>query len=200
MPELLERAGDADPAGVAAVPVGHRVRVPWRAACRVGGEGEGIFRHPDAEGRSLGAAALEPLGEQLAGERVQGQQAAFAGLGRFLDPVALLDDVGGGDPDLLTSEVEPVLAQRANFAAPGSGRDRGPQVQAEFLVFGADEVEPPGSLLRGRRVRLAVAWMRWPGVAGDVIRPIRSTIRSTGSDNSVRFTKSTWSRLSESNR
>jgi hypothetical protein len=50
---------------------------------------------------------------------------------------------------LLPSEVEPVLAQRADFAAPGSGRDSGPQVQAEFLVVGPDEIEQPGRELGG---------------------------------------------------
>jgi hypothetical protein len=32
-------------------------------------------------------------------------------------------------------------------AAPGSGGERGPQVQAELLVFGPDEVEQPRRLL-----------------------------------------------------
>ena len=89
----------------------------------------------------LGSAALEALAEQLAGQKIQRQDAALAVLGRLLDPVPLLDDVGRGDPDLLAGEVEPVLAQRADLAAPSSGRDRGPQVQAEFLVLGPHEVE-----------------------------------------------------------
>jgi len=126
VPKLLQRAGDADPASVAAIPVRHRVGVPRRVACRVGGERERVVRYLDAEGLGFGAAALESLAEQLASQQVQGQDAALAVLGRLLDPVALLDDVVGGDPDLLSSEVEPVLAQRADFAAPGSGRDRGP--------------------------------------------------------------------------
>jgi len=134
--EFLQRAGDADPSGVPAVPVSHRVGVPRRTARRVRGESERVFGHVDAKISRLSATTLEPLTEQLAGQKVQRQDAAFTVLGRLLDPVALLDDVVRGDPDLLSPEVEPVLAQRADFAAPGSGRDGGPQVQAEFLVLG----------------------------------------------------------------
>lgn len=69
MPQLLQRACDADPAGVPAVPVGHRVGVPWRAACRVGGERECAFRHPGSEVPRLGTAALESLAKQFTGQQ-----------------------------------------------------------------------------------------------------------------------------------
>jgi hypothetical protein len=74
--QLLQRAGDADPAGLSAVAVGHRVGVPGLAACRVGRERERVFWDLDAEGTRLGAAAPEVLLEQLAGQQVQGQDAA----------------------------------------------------------------------------------------------------------------------------
>ena len=61
VPELLQRAGDADPAGVPAVPVGHGVRVPRLAARRVGREGERVLGHLDAKSPGFGAATLEPL-------------------------------------------------------------------------------------------------------------------------------------------
>jgi hypothetical protein len=148
--------------------VRHRVGIPWRAACRVRGERERVFRDLDAEGLGLGAASLESFAEQLAGQQVEGQDAALAVFGCLLDPASLLDDVVGGDPDLLSSEVEPVLPQRADFAAAGSGRDRDPQVQAELLVLGPDEIEQPGGQLGGGRVRLALTGMRRPGVLRDV--------------------------------
>ena len=89
VPELLQRAGDADPAGVPAVPVRHRVGIPRLAADRVRRERERVLRHLDAESPCLGAAALEPLLEQLAGQQVAGQQverqdAALSVLGRLL--------------------------------------------------------------------------------------------------------------------
>ena len=114
----------------------HRVRVPRLAACRVGREREGVFGHLDAEGTGLGAAALEPLLEELAGQQVQGQDAALSVLRCLLDVLALLDQVVAGQADLLASEVEPVLAQGAYLAAPRAGRERGPQVKAELLVLG----------------------------------------------------------------
>ena len=43
MSQLLQRAGDADPSGVPAVPVGHRVGIPWLPAYRVRGERERVF-------------------------------------------------------------------------------------------------------------------------------------------------------------
>ena len=89
------------------------------AAYRVRGERERVFGHVDAESSRLSATTLEPLTEQLAGQKVQRQDAAFTVLGRLLDPVALLDDVVGGDPDLLSAEVEPVLAQRADLRRAG---------------------------------------------------------------------------------
>jgi hypothetical protein len=60
----------------------------------------------------LGTAVLEPFAEQLAGQQVKGQNAAFAVPGWLLDPLALLDQVVPGEPDLLAGEVEPVLAER----------------------------------------------------------------------------------------
>ena len=63
VPQLLQRAGDADPPGVPAVPVGHRVGIPRRAACRVRRERECVFRHLDAKGPRVGSAALEALAE-----------------------------------------------------------------------------------------------------------------------------------------
>ena len=101
VPQFLQGAGDADPAGVPAVSVGHGIGVPWRPARRIGGERVGIFWHGHAELVRLGAAAPEPLAEQLTGEQVQREEAAVACLGGFLDAGALLDDVVGGDPDLL---------------------------------------------------------------------------------------------------
>ena len=78
VPQFLQRAGDADPAGVPAVSVGHGVGVPWRPPRRIGGERVRVFRHGHAELGRLGAAALEPLAEQLTGEQVQREQAAVA--------------------------------------------------------------------------------------------------------------------------
>ena len=87
--------------------------------------------------------------------------------------LALLDEVVAGQADLLTGEVEPVLAQGAHLAAPGAGRERGPQVQAELLVVGPDEVEQLRGLVRAWQVRFALAWMRWAGVFRHVtIRPV----------------------------
>jgi hypothetical protein len=148
--------------------VGHGVRVPGGLACRVGRERERVLGHRDAQGPGLGAAALEPLLEQLAGQQVQRQDPALAVLGRLLDVLALLDQVVAGQVDLLAGEVEPVLAQGADLTAPRAGRERGPQVQAELLVLGPDQVEQPRGLVRARRVRLALARMRRPGVFRDV--------------------------------
>ena len=199
MSQPLQRAGDANLAGVPAIPVGHRVRVPRRAAFRVRGEGERVVRYLHAEGLGLGAAALEPLAEQLAGQQVEGQDAALSVLGCLLDPLALLDQVVAGEADLLASEVEPVLAQGARLAAPGPGRERRPQVQSEILVLGPDAVEQPRGLVRARRVRLTLARMRRAGVLGDIaLGPLvatarsRSTTRSTLSNATVRFTSSSW--------
>jgi hypothetical protein len=61
--ELLQRAGDADPAGVPAVPVGHGVWVPRLAARRVGRKRERVLGYLDAESPGLGAAAQETLVE-----------------------------------------------------------------------------------------------------------------------------------------
>jgi hypothetical protein len=148
--------------------VGHRVGIPRRAACRVRRERECVFWQLDAKGLRVGSAALEALAEKLAGQKVQRQDAAFTVLRRLLDPVPLLDDVIRGDPDLLTGEVEPVLAQHADLTPPSSGRDRGPQVQAEFLVLSPHEVEQPCGLIRARRIGLALARMRRAGVLSDV--------------------------------
>ena len=149
VPELLQRTGDADPAGVPTVAVGHRVGVPRLAAHRVRREGERIVRHLDADGLCVGSAALEPVAEQLAGQKVQRQDAAFTVLGRLLDPVPLLDDVIRGDPDLLAGEVEPVLAQRADFTAPGSGRDRSPRI-----TVAGNPISPAWRCLLGNSVAL----------------------------------------------
>jgi hypothetical protein len=67
VPELLQRAGDADPAGVAAVAVCHGVRIPRLAACWVGRERERVFGYLDAKRPGLGPAALKPLLEELTG-------------------------------------------------------------------------------------------------------------------------------------
>ena len=91
VPELLQRAGDADPAGVPAVAMGHRVGVPRLAAGRVGRERERVFRHLDAEGACRDPAAPEVLLEQLAGQQVQGQDAALSVLGRLWGCPALTD-------------------------------------------------------------------------------------------------------------
>jgi hypothetical protein len=42
----------------------------------VRGERERVFRHLDAKSLRIGTAALEALAEQLAGQKVQGQDAA----------------------------------------------------------------------------------------------------------------------------
>jgi hypothetical protein len=185
VPELLQRAGDADPAGVPPVPVGHGVRVPGRLARRVRRERECLLGHLDAQGPGLGAAAPEPLLEQLAGQQVQRQDAALAVLGRLLDVLALLDQVVAGQADLLAGEVEPVLAQGAHLTAPRAGRERGPQVQAELLVLCPDEVEQPRGLVRARRVRFALARVRRPGVLGHVaVSPVVADgqVQSRGDD------------------
>ena len=70
---------------------------------------------PGRRGLCVGSAALEALAEHLAGQEVQGQDAAVTVLGCLLDPVPLLDDVGRGDPDLLAGKVEPVLADCAGL-------------------------------------------------------------------------------------
>ena len=66
-------------------------------------------------------------------------------------------------------EVEPVFPQGGYFAAPGSGGERGPQVEAELLVLGPDKVEQPcgllgtggsGSRLRGCGGRAFLATLR----------------------------------------
>jgi hypothetical protein len=93
VPQLLQRARNADPAGIPAVPVGHRVGIPWDTARRIGGERKGVFGHFDAEGLRLGAPSAEPLMEQLTGQQVQRQDAALTVLRRLLDPASLLDDV-----------------------------------------------------------------------------------------------------------
>ena len=141
---------------------------PWRPPRRIGGERVRVFRHGHAELVRLGAASLESLAEQLTGEQVQREQAAVACLGWFFDAGALLDDVVGGDPDLLVGEVEPVFPQGGYFAAPCSGGERGPQVEAELLVLGPDEIEQPRGLLGTGRVWLALARVRRPGVLGGV--------------------------------
>ncbi len=164
---------------------GHRVGVPRLAACRVRGESERVVRHLHAEGLGPGAAALEPLAEQLAGQQAEGQDAALSVLGRLLDPLALLDQVVAGEPDLLAGEVEPVLAQGAYLAAPGPGRERGPQVQPKFLVLRPDQVKQPPGLVRARRVRLAFARMRRAGVLRHVsVRPVVADgqVQSRGDD------------------
>ena len=69
--ELLKRAGDANPARVPAVPVGHRVGIPGLATCRVGREREHVFGHLGTDRPGLGTAALESLAEQLAGQKCQ---------------------------------------------------------------------------------------------------------------------------------
>jgi hypothetical protein len=140
------------------------VRVPRRAAGRVRVERVRVLWHLGPERSRLGAPPAEPLAEQLARQRIEGQQAAFACLGWLLDPVALLDDVVRGDPDLPAGEVELALAQRAHFAAPRPGRKCRPQVQAEFLVLSPVQVEQPGGLLRSRRIGLALTRMRRPGI------------------------------------
>ena len=87
--------------------------------------------------------------------------------------LALLDQVVAGQADLLALEVEPVLAQGADLAAARPGGERGPQVQAELLVLGPDEIEQPRGLVRTGRVRLALARVRRAGVLGDVaVRPV----------------------------
>ena len=86
----------------------------------------------------------------------------------LLDVLALLDQVVAGQADLLADEVEPVLAQGADLTAARSGGERGPQVQAELLVLGPDQVEQPRRLVRGGRIGLALARVRRAGVLGDV--------------------------------
>jgi hypothetical protein len=81
---------------------------------------------------------------------------------------ALLDQIVAGQADLLALEVEPVLAQRADLSAACPGRERGPQVQAELLVLGPDEVKEAGSLIRAGRIGLTLARVRRAGVLGDV--------------------------------
>jgi len=119
-------------------------------------------------GTGLGAAALETLLEQLAGQQVEGKDAALSVLGHLLDVLALLDQVVAGQADLLAGEVEPVLAQRAHLTTAGTGRERSPQVQAELLVLGPDQVEKTRGLVRARRFRLALARVRRAGVLGHI--------------------------------
>jgi hypothetical protein len=112
-------------------------------ACGLPGQARTRMRLP-APGRQGPVRRLGGAGSARGAARrqkVQRQDAAFTVLECLLDPVPLPDDVSRGDPDLLAREVEPVLAQRADLTPPSSGRDRGPQVQAEFLVLGPHEVE-----------------------------------------------------------
>jgi hypothetical protein len=128
--------------------MGHRVGIPRLAAGRIGRERERVLRYLDAEGARLSAAAPEMLLEQLAGQQVQRQDAALPVLRCLLDVLALLDQVVAGQADLLALEVEPVLPQRADLAAARPGGERGPQVQAELLILGPDQIEQPRRLLR----------------------------------------------------
>jgi hypothetical protein len=78
VPELpSERAGDADPAGVPAVPAGHRVGVPRLAANRVGRERECVLGHLDGKSRS-GLSALPSRLPSTVFQLRSGQQARLA--------------------------------------------------------------------------------------------------------------------------
>jgi hypothetical protein len=70
--------------------VGHRVGIPWLVAGRVRGECERVFWDLDADGSRLGAAAPEPLLEELTSQQAERQDAAFSVLGRLLDVLAFL--------------------------------------------------------------------------------------------------------------
>ncbi|MGH3231269.1 MAG: hypothetical protein ACRDOA_22270 [Streptosporangiaceae bacterium] len=76
---------------VATVPVGHRVGVPRHVPRWIRGERERIIGNCHPDGRELSAAAAEAIGEQLTGQKVQGQAAALTVLRGLLDPLALLD-------------------------------------------------------------------------------------------------------------
>jgi len=67
-------------------------------------------------------AAAEPVGEQLACQRVEGDPPPVAVLGRLLDVLPLLNQVVVGEPESLPREIEPVLAKPGHLtAAPASG-------------------------------------------------------------------------------
>jgi hypothetical protein len=55
---------------------GSSCRASMARGLPVRGERERVFRHLDAKGLRIGTAALEALAEQLAGQKVQGQDAA----------------------------------------------------------------------------------------------------------------------------
>ena len=61
VPELFQRAGDADPAGVAPVPVRRRVGVSRLTSGRIREEREGVCRDFDALGSRLCTAAPKAL-------------------------------------------------------------------------------------------------------------------------------------------
>jgi len=120
--ELLERAGDADPTGIATVAVGHGVGIPRRTAVRLGRERVGASRCTPTAIRGIMTAAAEPVGEQLACQRVEGDPPPVAVLGRLLDVLPLLNQVVVGEPESLPREIEPVLAKPGHLtAAPASG-------------------------------------------------------------------------------
>jgi hypothetical protein len=166
--ELLERTGDADPAGIAAVAVGHGVGIPRRTAVRFGREREGASRQADGEIRRIMAASVEPVGEQLACQRVEGHPPAVAVLGCLLNVLPVLDQVVVGEPESLPGEIKPVLAKTCHFTAAAAGGEGQPEVEPEFLVLGEHKVEQPGRLLGSRRVRFALARVRRAGVARHV--------------------------------
>jgi hypothetical protein len=89
-------------------------------------------------------AAAEPVGEQLARQRVEGYPSPVAVLGRLLDVLPLLDQVVVGEPESLPGEGEPVLAKPGHLAAAAASGERQPQVKPELLVLGEGEVEQPG--------------------------------------------------------
>lgn len=166
--EFLERAGDAAPAGIATVAVGHGVGIPRRAAVRFGRERVGASGYADAEIGGISAAAAEPVAEQLACQRVEGYPAAVAVLGRLLDVLPVLNQVVVGESESLPGEIEPVLAKAGDLTPPPASGEGQPQVEPEFLVLGEYHVEQPGRLLGSRRVRFMLTGMRRAGVTRHV--------------------------------
>jgi len=130
--ELLERAGDADPTGIATVAVGHGVGIPRRTAVRLGRERVGASRCTPTAIRGIMTAAAEPVGEQLACQRVEGDPPPVAVLGRLLDVLPLLNQVVVGEPESLPRRKLPrraglsrgALAPSRSDATVGSTLDR----------------------------------------------------------------------------